>query len=176
MVSSEPLDLAEIDPPRWRIMTDDVVYGPYTLGQMRSFADEDRLRENSKVADGDGGAFIAAWDHDDLKLLFSPSSPPEAKTEPRQPDNHMIFFRHVGESRAAALQMLNQLGKFAEMMPGVYLLSSAERTSQIRLQLAEISAPGDQIVVVNATRGRLAWAGLGDDTDALVQSIWAPKS
>lgn len=176
MVTEQPLDLAEIDPPRWRIMTGETVYGPYTLGQMRTFVAEARLTVSSKVADGDGGAFIDAREHDALKVLFALKPSVKSQQTELAPSNHMIFFRHIGESRQATLKILNQLGKFAEMMPGAYLLSSAERTSQIRLKLAEVSAPGDQIVVVNATNGRLAWAGLDGDTDELVRSVWTPKT
>ncbi|MDJ0921278.1 MAG: hypothetical protein QNI84_09130 [Henriciella sp.] len=176
MANQQPLDLAEIDPPRWRIMTGDTVYGPYTLGQMRSFVSEARLTVTSKVADGDGGAFIEAREHTDLKPLFS-AAPARARKAPQtEPSNLMVIIRHTGDSRATVLNVLNELGRFAEMMPGAYLLSSTERVSQIRLQLAEAAAPGDQIVIVNASTGRLAWAGLGTETDALVRSVWTPKA
>ena len=59
MASIDPLDLSSIDPPIWRIMVSDVVYGPYTLGQMRAFVDEGRLLASSRVARGEGGGDIS---------------------------------------------------------------------------------------------------------------------
>ncbi|MEM9055472.1 MAG: hypothetical protein AAGB16_09115, partial [Pseudomonadota bacterium] len=75
MTSADALDLSAIDPPIWRMLVNEVVYGPYTLGQMRSFVDENRLSETSQVAAGDGGAFMAADKHEALAFLFVKAPP-----------------------------------------------------------------------------------------------------
>ena len=70
MVQKDALDLSAIDPPVWHIKVGDIVYGPYTLGQMRSFAAEDRLRANSSVARGAESTYSAALAYSDLRTLF----------------------------------------------------------------------------------------------------------
>jgi len=77
MADSTPLDLATIDPPIWRIMVNDAVYGPYTYGQMQSFQAENRLTDTSLVAEGNGGAFLPAMKHTGLQALFEVETPPE---------------------------------------------------------------------------------------------------
>jgi len=70
MAQDDTLDLGRIDPPIWRILVADVVYGPYTMGQMQSFLRESRLSPQSIVAMGDGGAFKPASEQAGLASCF----------------------------------------------------------------------------------------------------------
>ena len=175
MANSDALDLSEIDPPVWRIMASDVVYGPYTLGQMRGFHGEGRLAAASKVAEGDGGAFLAAREHPALAALFAGRVDAAAVGAVVGEANYLITTRATGDSRAAIIGVLNEVGRFAELMSGTFVLHAAVTIADLRKRLDGVSAPGDKLVIVNASDGRLAWLGLGPETDIHVRSVWKAK-
>ena len=174
MASDDALDLSEIDPPVWRIMASNVVYGPYTLGQMRGFHGEGRLAAASKVAEGDGGAFLAAAEHPALAGLFGAEPQRAVMAEPAEA-NYLITARVKGESRAEIIRVLNEVGRFAELMPGTFVLNAAIGLSDLRKRLEAVTEAGDRLVIVNASNGRLAWLGLGPETDIHVRSVWKAK-
>ena len=102
MPDKNALDLSSIDPPIWRIMVEEVVYGPYTFGQLQTFTDEGRLSETSKVANGDGGAFSLSREHAELMPFFQarPDAPkPEQNTEL---SNYFITVQADGDGRRTA--------------------------------------------------------------------------
>lgn len=176
MNNDETLDLSEIDPPIWRIMANDIVYGPYTLGQMRAFHTEGRVAMTSKVADGDGGAFMEAKDQPRLASLFRAVEQAPVSLEAATEANYLIVLRPIADSRTAMIGILNEIGRFAELMPGTFVLSAAISIGDLRKRLNSVSEMGDKLVVVNADNGRLAWLGLGPETDIHVRSVWKPKS
>lgn len=175
MNALDPLDLSKVDPPVWRVMVKDVAYGPYTLGQMRSFVQEGRLTLKSRVAEGDGGAFLTAADQPALGPVFREhfaAQKIEAKTTPA---NHLIATRAVGDSRHRIIAVLNEVGAFAELMPGIFLLNTTARTATLRERLGSVCDDTDKLVIVNADTGRLAWLGLGPEADTHIRTIWATK-
>ena len=120
MSDKSALDLSSIDPPIWRIMVEDVVYGPYTMGQMRSFAEEGRLLESSQVAYDDGGAFLNARMLPELCDLFLASPPsPKAEFAP-EPANYLVSVQTDADGRRAVISLLNEIGRFSELMPGCF--------------------------------------------------------
>ncbi|MEM6651537.1 MAG: hypothetical protein AAF582_02990 [Pseudomonadota bacterium] len=172
MSNENALDLSAIDPPIWRILVHDVVYGPYTLGQMRGFVDEGRLSLASKVATTDGSAFAPALEYRELRTLFDPAerqAPPARETAPV---NYMITLQTNADGRRAAIAVLNALGQFSELMPGCFILHSATPVLDLRNQLATVLAERGRFVIVNADTGQLAWTGLGPDADAHAKMVW----
>ena len=172
MPDKNALDLSSIDPPIWRIMVEEVVYGPYTFGQLQTFADEGRLSEMSKVANGDGGAFLLAREHAELMPFFQarPDAPkPEQNTEL---SNYFITVQADGDGRRAVIAFLNEAGTFSELMPGSFILSSTETIVELRASLSTILAERGRCVIVNARTGQLAWMGLKPDADAHAKMIW----
>ena len=172
----DTLDLAEIDPAIWRVMVKDAVYGPYTLGQMRSFVLEGRLSINSKTAGGDGGAFIKAGEQPGLTAIFREHFATQKTEAETRPTNHVIIARTPGDSRNRMISVLNELGSFAEVMPGVYLINTTIRTAKLRERLGSVADDADRVLIVNADTGRLAWLGLGPEIDVHIRSVWKPKS
>lgn len=172
MASDEVLDLSDVDPPVWRLMVAGVVYGPYTLGQMRGFVAENRLTGDSKTAEGDGGAFIPAREHPGLAELFSARTPSPAPT-PGQLCNHVIVFRGVGDNRDEVIGLLNDHGTFCEVLPGTYLLQTLTQTPRLRELLEAVCEPDDRFMIVNADNGRLGWRGLGPEADVAVRTVWS---
>ncbi len=176
MTNQDVLDLSEIDPPIWQIMVKQVVYGPYTLGQMRSFVLENRLTLKSSTAEGDGAAFLPAGEQPRLSAIFQEhlASQPVEQTGPAA--NHLIVAGTRGDNRSQVIAVLNRLGRFAEIMPGTYLLNTTTRTADLRQQLEVACADDAKVVIVNADTGRLAWLGLGSETDTHIRTIWTPKA
>ena len=172
MSEENALDLSSIDPPIWRVMVEGVVYGPYTMGQMRGFAEEGRLLESSQVAENDGGAFLPAQAHADLAALFqAPARPPSHETVP-DPANYVVSIQTDADGRRAAISLLNEIGRFSELMPGCFIVHSESPIVELRSQLATLLAERGRCVIVNATTGQLAWLGLSSDADAHAKVIW----
>ncbi|MEL7108497.1 MAG: hypothetical protein AAGJ68_09310 [Pseudomonadota bacterium] len=172
MSDKSALDLSSIDPPVWRIMVDGVVYGPYTLGQMRTFADEGRVLETSQVAQSDGGAFMLARAHAELMPLFqapAPSSPVDAAPELA---NFLVNVQTDGDGRRAVIALLNDIGRFSELMPGCFIVHAPTTIVDLRAQLSTLLAERGRCVVVNASTGQLAWLGLSEDANAHAKLIW----
>ncbi len=171
MASDTALNLSEIDPPQWRVLVNGTVYGPYTLGQMQSFIRERRVGSRTKVADGDGGAFLAASEQDRLKSLFESAGQSEAEEEAK-PANYLIIARLSGTGEMQLLGALNRLGKFAEVMPGVWALRSKVKQAKVRDKLQATVSSGDQVMIANTTTGRLGWLNLGPEADVHIRRIW----
>lgn len=171
MASNDALDLSQIDPPVWRIKVADVVYGPYTLGQMRSFIEEGRVTAGSSVARGDGGAFVTAGAYMDLASEFPHAAPP-AKDEKPAPSNFVVTVKTDGDGRRAVISVLNQTGRFSELMAGTFILHAEITAYDLRSQLSTVLAERGKFVIVNADTGQLAWMGLGSDADEHARTVW----
>ena len=176
MASIDPLDLSSIDPPIWRIMVSDVVYGPYTLGQMRAFVEEGRLLASSVVARGDGGAFISAFEHMSLRDLFAAEDNTSPPTERPAAANYMITLQTDSDGRHAFISVLNQLGRFSELMGGTFILHAEISLVELHAQLSTILAERGKFVIANTSTGQLAWMGLGPDADQHARAVWKRES
>lgn len=172
MSNQNALDLSAIDPPVWRVMVDQVVYGPYTMGQMRSFAAEGRLLETSQVAQDDGGAFLAARAHPDLQALFLAPAPTPTPDSPPEPANYLVNIQTDGDGRRAVISLLNELGRFSELMPGCFILHTTREVVDLRAQIATVLAERGRCVIVNASTGQLAWMGLTADANTHAKLVW----
>ena len=172
MSDKNALDLSSIDPPIWRIMVDSAVYGPYTFGQLQTFVDEGRLNEASKVANGDGGAFLLARAHAELMPLFQAQPKTAAPVTQEEPSNYFLTVQTDGDGRRAVIMFLNEVGTFSELMPGSFILTSSQTIVELRAQLSTVLAERGRCVMVNARTGQLAWMGLKPDADAHAKLIW----
>ncbi len=172
MQDKNALDLSSIDPPIWRVMVDRAVYGPYTFGQLQTFVDEGRLSEVSRVANGDGGAFLPARAHAELMPLFQAHPDNAAPVAQDEPSNYFLTVQTDGDGRRAVIMFLNEVGTFSELMPGSFILTSSQTIVELRAQLATVLAERGRCVMVNARTGQLAWMGLKPDADAHAKLIW----
>lgn len=170
-MQNSSLDLGEIDPPQWRVLVSGSVYGPYTLGQLQGFVRERRIGPSTRIACGDGGAFVAANEYAELSAIFAggPSTETDAAQEPA---NYLIIAKLVGTGEMQLISMLNRLGKFADVMPGVWVLRSSVKQARIRDRLQSTVGARDQIMIANTTSGRLAWLNLGPEADVHIRNIW----
>ena len=172
MPDKNALDLSSIDPPIWRIMVDGAVYGPYTFGQLQSFAAEGRLNEASKVANGDGGAFLIARSHVELAALFQAQPSATSPVEQAEASNYFLTVQSDGDGRRAVIMFLNEVGTFSELMTGSFILTSTQTIVELRSQLSTVLAERGRCIIVNARTGQLAWMGLKPDADAHAKLIW----
>ncbi|MBR9834332.1 MAG: hypothetical protein GYB42_03905 [Alphaproteobacteria bacterium] len=172
MSKQDILDLSQVDPSIWRVMVKDTVYGPYTLGQMRSFALEGRLTPHSRTAEGDGGAFIPASEQAALRPLFLQRPAEKTADAPARPANHIIVLKSLGDSRHRVIRVLNTIGRFVEIMPETFLVHTPTRTPKIRELINEVLDEKDRVVIVNASNGRLGWIGLGPELDSHIRAVW----
>lgn len=176
MPDKNALDLSTIDPPVWRVMVNESVYGPYTLGQMQTFCEEGRLLDTSKVAYDDGGAFVPAFQHDQLRELLQTEKAPSNPSEAAVASNYLITIQTDTDGRDAVISVLNEAGQFSELMPGSFILDTPQSVVELRSQLATVLAERGRCVIVNANTGQLAWMGLGADADAHAKMIWKRDS
>ncbi len=170
-MSEEALNLSEIDPPVWRVLVKGSVYGPYTLGQMQTFISDRRIGPGTQIAEGDGGAFLPAARH---KVLADSLRTQHEKTRPEDAEifNYLIIARLSGTGDMQLISAINRLGSFAEVMPGVYALRSRMRQNKLRERIQQTVASSDQIMIANATTGRLAWLNLGPEADIHIRRVW----
>ena len=169
MSDDAALRLDEIDPPAWRVFVNGTVYGPYTLGQVQAFVREHRIGSASRVSDQEEGGFRPACDHPALRSLFETGSQTDDAAEP---SNYLIIAKLTGTGQMQLMGTLNRLGTFAEVMPGVWALRSTARQSRVRERLQATVTAGDQVMIANATTGRLAWLNLGPEADVHIRRVW----
>lgn len=177
MTAEPALDLARIDPPAWRILIGETVYGPYTLGQLQGFVAEGRIALTTKIAEGDGAPFIPAERHGALQGALRDKWK-DATRQPRTEGahNYLIITRFSTESDTVIVQALNGLGTFGEAMPGVFILSSEARLSTLQTTLRARLGSTDQLLIVDATDNRLGWFNLGPEADVQLKSIWQTQN
>lgn len=168
MVHSKPLDLNVVDPPVWRIIVGEKIYGPFTVGQLRVFIFDGRINARSKVAEGDGGRIITAGEHPQLASAFAERL---ERARPNKLSNFVVITQsEFGQEKF--VDLLNELGSFGEALPGVYLLSSNIRLAKIQSQFSEIVHRDEKVMIVDATNNRLGWLGLGLDTNDHMRTLW----
>ncbi|MEO1029426.1 MAG: hypothetical protein AAFX02_10260 [Pseudomonadota bacterium] len=172
MHQRELVELGDIDPAAWRILIRGTVYGPYTLGQVRSFAQEGRIGAHSKLARGEQASFLHAETYAELGDIFAAED--EATAQPENAlNNYLIIVQPASLPEGSPLlDTLNAAGRFTEAMPGIFVLRSSERVGTLRRQLNEVSHPGEQIVIVDASNDRLAWCNLSVDASEHLRAVW----
>ena len=168
MNGHEPLDLNQVDPATWRVFVNETDYGPYTLGQVRAFVIEGRIGQHTKIAQGHGAPVIEAGTCSKLASTFSEL--PSRQTKDTQ--SNFVIIAYLLEGDRELVELLNRIGSFGEAMPGVFLLRSGLKLSEIQSELHEIASCEEKIMIVDASHNRLAWLGLGPDANAHMKSVW----
>ena len=168
-----------LDVPRvqWRVKIDDKVYGPYPRAKLIEFLEEGRVAAHTLLCCGADVEFHRADDHPNLRWDFSrhtrgfhekrldagENAPPVC--------NYFICARLL-QSNSAFEQVLHQSGKFARAGSDMWVLRSNVTLPQLRNRLSVALKKDEQFMVVNATKGRLAWFNLGAEHDVAVRSVW----
>ncbi len=180
---SKPIDLAVIDPPIWHVLADDTVYGPYTFGQMRGFIKEGRIARDTQVAPREGGPFKRAGEIGKLIPVFDPLATPceddgkgDAPVTAADTAYNLVIMTKLTGVRADALRrMMNEIGDYAESMPGVFVVRTRTPMQRVRARIEVVVSTEDQVVLVDASHNRIGFIHLGPEKDVNVRSVWNAK-
>ena len=179
----KPIDLALVDPPIWHVLTGEDVFGPYTLGQMRSFIREGRVAPDTRVAPREGGPFQRAGEIAKLIPIFDPAAQaaetvtPDIRTasEADAAYNLVLMTKLTGVRAEALRRIMNEVGDYAEAMPGVFVLRTRTPMKRIRQRIEVVVSTEDQVVLVDASHNRIGFIHLGPEKDVGVRSVWNAK-
>ena len=180
---TDVIDLEKVaqTPPmrvQWRVMVKDKVYGPYPRAKLLDFLQEGRVAAHTKIACGSDEEFYRADEHPNLRWDFPLSSDgdvDEASSTENQSRAEVSNFFVSGRlltSHAEFERVLHQCGKFARAGSEMWVLRSRIPLPQLRNRLSIALKKDEQFVIVNASKGRLAWFNLGAEHDVAVRSVW----
>jgi len=169
----------------WRINVSGQVYGPYTGHQLKAFVSEGRIAPHSIVQVGEQGPWITAIDDPVLGQLFVRQQPPAAKalTEPRgeaqtaagadaAAANFVIIADLRSRGSAPFEGAIAKLGDAYRLNPLVWLLHSDRTAGAIRNELVQHMGQSDNLLIIDATRGKTAWFNLGPEADSKIRRVW----
>jgi hypothetical protein len=171
----DTLDLAELDPPVWHVMAQGIAHGPFTLGQLQAFADTGRINALTRISSGDGEPFLPALDHAPLRPRIEAWL--AARSVRRAEASNFVIVSGPdagsGTQRPFALgTALNQLGRFAEPMPGTFVLRSNRPLADVRRALLAAAPEGTQLLILESRDARLGWSGLSAPGADSVRAVW----
>jgi len=169
------LNLADLDPPVWHVMGGGKALGPFTLGQLQAFADAGKIGPLTRISAGHGEPFIPALDHAPLRPRIETFL--EARAARRAEASNFVIVSGpdsgAGTNRRHALgAALNTLGRFAEPMPGTFVLRSTHALADVRRALAAAAPEGTQLMIFESRDARLGWTGLSIQSADAVRAVW----
>jgi hypothetical protein len=173
----------------WRVNVSGQVYGPYTGHQLRAFAAEGRIAAHSIVQSGDG-PWITAIDDPVLGQLFvqktekqaPPAQQPQGfgvrsgtaegvQVEP-QSANFIIIADLRSRGSAPFEGAIARMGEAYRLNQLVWLLHTERTVAAIRNELVQHVGQSDNLMIVDATRGKTAWFNLGPEVDSKIRKVW----
>ncbi|MBA3069094.1 MAG: DUF4339 domain-containing protein [Hyphomonas sp.] len=172
---SDTLNLADLDPAIWHVMDKNKAHGPFTLGQLQAFADAGKVGPLTRISSGDGEPFLPALDHPPLRARIEVYLASRA-TRRAEASNFVILSGpgtgDGGLLRNALASALNGLGRFAEPMPGTFVLRSDRPLAEVR-RAVFAAAPQDTAVLIFESReARLGWTGLSMQGAEGLRAVW----
>ena len=174
------LDLGKVDPPVWRVMISGAVYGPYTLGQLQSFAEENRIRPRTLIAKGDGAPFVAAEEveglHKSLQAAFKGRTGRRRDEDTEASHNYMISLNLKTCGEEPVIRELNAMGFFASILPGTFMLRSQMPLKAVKQRLNDLLQISDSVFIVDATANRFASINLPMESDLHLRDLWDKKT
>lgn len=172
---NDTLNLADLDPPVWHVMSQGKAHGPFTLGQLQSFADAGKIGPLTRLSCGDGEPFRPAQDHAPLRPRIEAFL--ESRAARRAEASNFVIISGpdsgAGTLRRHALgAALNSLGRFAEPMPGTFVLRSDRPLAEVRGALTAAAPEGTQLVILESRDARFVWAGLSAQGADALRTVW----
>jgi hypothetical protein len=169
------LNLAELDPPVWHIMSQTKAHGPFTLGQLQSFAGAGKIGPLTRISSGNGEPFLPALDHPSLRARIE-AALDNRNARRAEASNFVIVSgpdSGAGTLRRHALgAALNTLGRFAEPIPGTFVLRSDRPLTDVRRTLASAAPEGTQLMIFESRDAKLGWTGLSSQGAEAVRAVW----
>jgi hypothetical protein len=87
----------------------------------------------------------------------------------------MIWGELPGGGATHIEQALDQFGASARVAADLWVLRTIHPVSAVRAAIAAGLKPGERFLVVDASRGRLAWSNLGLDAETGLRRVWDAK-
>ncbi|MGH6888666.1 MAG: DUF4339 domain-containing protein [Rhizomicrobium sp.] len=176
----------------WIISFAGRTFGPYSTRQMKEFAAEGRVAEQSLVARAGEKTFHKALEEPELAAIFSSSqdSPTTSASQNMRREPQPAFgrgdeassagerarFMIVADLKSGSIAKLEEaiarLGQSCTIMPQAWLLSSDQPISIIRNLLVQQIGKLDLLFVIDATNDRAAWFNFGPEADARIRKFW----
>jgi hypothetical protein len=160
----------------WWVKVKDNAYGPYDDAEMARFVDEGRVKAHTSVASDRAGPWGSAAD---AGLTKTPAHEPTAlrgaiavEDEDARIANMMIWGELPAGGEAHIESTLDQFGAAARIAPDLWVLRTIHPVSAVRAAIAGGLKPGERFLVVDASRGRLAWSNLGLDSETGLRRVW----
>jgi hypothetical protein len=171
--ASRTLNLADLDPPVWHIMSQTKAHGPFTLGQLQCFADAGKIGALTRISSGDGEPFLPALDHAPLRTLIEAALEKRVARRAEASNFVIVSGPDSGVHRRQALgAALNSLGRFAEPLPGTFVLRSDRPLTDVRRALAGAAPEGTQLIIFESRDAKLGWTGLSSQSAESVRAVW----
>jgi hypothetical protein len=163
---------------KWRIKVGDKEYGPYPRTRLIDFLKEGRVTGSTLLCCGNDTEFVPAARHPNLRWDFSPKRRRgfgEVKLEPGETEvpvcNYLIAARLLS-THDAFERVLRDAGKVARAAGDVWVVRSKHTVQQLRTKLSLVMRKDEQVLIVNASKDRLAWFNLGPENDIAVRDVW----
>ena len=165
----------------WRINVSGQVYGPYTGHQLKTFVSEGRMAPHSIVQASEKGPWITAIDDPVLGQLFVRKQPPAAQAlqggethaaAAAEAANFVVIADLRSRGSAPFEAAIAKLGEAYRLNPLVWLLHSDRTAGAIRNELVQHMGQSDNLVIIDATRGKTAWFNLGPEADSKIRRVW----
>jgi len=178
-------------PSTWTIKANDKSYGPYTLEQMRTFANEGRLAAHSFVARDGEMAYRTAGDDPVLATLFRPQPQAQrpmfftaegdigrARDEPENsPMSRFIIIADMKSRSIAGIEEeIHRYGQATQLTPQAWMLTSDVTINALRNNLIQKLGRIDMLFIVDATHNKAAWFNFGPEADSRIRRIWQTAS
>ena len=154
---------------KWWVQIRGKAYGPYSMGQLSSFAGEGRIRAATGVSDGKDGPWVEARRVFGLTTAFRGNEPANDAAEAA---NIFVHAEIVSGSWNAFMAALQCIGFVCDLAPGLWLLRTRLSAGVVRNTLSQTLEKGDRFAVIDATRDRLAWFNLGPEVDVRIGKVW----
>lgn len=162
-------------PAEWFVSANSQLYGPYSEEQIVAFAREGRISAGTMVRNGRSGPFDEAAKVTILAPIFGASAAPPKATaagEEAKPGNFVLIADLRQRGSVAFEAAVAKLGPSYRLSPNVWMVQSALTAGAIRNELTPTIAGHDNVVVIDASRNKIAWFGLGPQADSSLRAIW----
>jgi hypothetical protein len=163
----------------WWVKANEKVYGPYTRMQMRRFLVEGRVTSATLVSlkpDADWTearhcrAFREVVQQERSSFHVAPAK--RDHNAEIAVANLLVWADIVSGASRRFEHELHKLGAVAEVTPGLYIVRTPRTAGAMRNTLSQTLDRGDKVLVVDASRDRLAWFNLGPETDVRIREVW----
>ena len=101
----------------------------------------------------------------------APLFPTERETA-SEASNFLIVFDLKSRGHNKLEEHIMALGRAVRVLPGFWMLHAAMTSGAIRNQLMKHFGAIDTLIIVDATRDKLAWFNLGPEIDSQIRQVW----